>query len=261
MAMESISHHQQHEFTPFIISIAIHAFLVFFAIVFSYRYYVFGIKINEPAREINLDLGASSQNNEVIRTDSGRESREYMKGGGFEPYRVNDKAAMDLMESAKAGISVTPDNFLEYARIRSIREGLKDFTPPRMKFGKSGVSFFTGVDHKFKTSYQEFYESVCAIINYREKKTLPQDVKSDGFKAAVLDYLAGRKAVRSWRTLWMVKKHATDREKQELILLLRHLRYCSLEGEDTGYEYLRSGINSIMHDLPGELQLPGFRND
>jgi hypothetical protein len=261
MAMESISRHQHHEFTPFIISIAIHAFLMLFAITFSYRYYVLGIKTNEPAREINLDFGASSRNNENIQTDSGRESREYMKGGGFGPYRVNDKAAMDLLECAKAGISVTPDNFLEYARIRSMRKGLKDFNPSRMKIAKSGVSFFTGVDHKFKTSYQEYYESICSIINYREKKTMPQDDKSDGFTAAVLDYLDGRKAVRSWRTLWMVQKPATDREKRELILLLRHLRYCSLEGEDTGYEYLRSGINSIMRDLPGELQLPGFRND
>ena len=265
--MERTTQNGTGKFTiPFIISIAIHILLVLLIISFSYRYHLVMKKKSdsEAAPDAGIYSVTISQENEILQNESNRDYRENIKNRGSGPYGLNDEAGRELLECARSGISVTPDNFLEYDRIRSIRKGLnlkhKEKIDRGLSFLKDIEHFSTGIDHKFKTDFQECYENICSIINLPENKHVSLEDKADIFTATVLDYLNGKRAVRTWRTLWLVAKPAAMKDKTELVRLLRRLQNYFLEGEGAGYEHMRRSINSIIPIIPIELKFPVIRN-
>lgn len=195
----------------------------------------------------------------IASEDAGRALAE--RGTG--PHGLNDDAGRELVECARSGISVTPDNFLDYAKIRELRKG-RVVKPQKDVFRKypflTGRGRFEfGSGHKLKSDYREYYEDVCRIIDLPiDKKKLPDD-EADDFTAAVAGYLDGARAVRSWRTLWMSRKPPATKDKIELVRLLRRLHAYHLEGDDAGHEHMRAGLASIMRIIPEELIYPAPR--
>ena len=76
------------------------------------------------------------------------------------------------------------------------------------------------------------------------------------FTAAVLDFLNGKRAVRTWRTLWMVPKPSEPDDRIKLVRLVRRLHFYGLEGENAGYEHLRKSISAMIDLIPEELKFP-----
>jgi hypothetical protein len=229
---------------PFVISTVIHALLILLILSTSYRYQqILKLKaFRDEARDISIDI---AQEDEILQTEPGRDS------GGKGPYGLNDEAGRELWESVRSRLTITPDNFTEFARIRGMRKGLSS---PLTKKRDDSASFSTGIDHKLKTDFQDCYEDICAIVNLPKNKRASEEERSEGFAVAVLDYLSGKRAVRSWRTLWMVEKPAVLEDKIKLVRLLRRLNNYSLDGENEGFEYMRESIESVIRVIPDDLK-------
>ncbi len=261
--MRTPAYNQLPEHTPFIISTAIHFFLLLLTFSISYRnYYLEQKALEEAAREVQIESIAISQDAGSLQPDQDAGRTYDRKSAG--PYGLNDSAGRELLECARSGISVTPDNFLEYAKIRELRKGL-NIQPKKDIFKKypflTGSSQFqSGIDKKFKTDYQECYEKVCGIINFPKKERASREGEPDKFTTAALDYLNGKRAARTWRTLWMVPKPATLQDKIELVRLLRRLHNYGIEGENAGYEHMRSSFKALIDLIPDEFKYPAIRN-
>jgi len=254
--MEKSTHTALPELTPFIISVLIHALLLLFIVSISYRYYYILSK-REAAQEIRVDSLDISQDDEA---ESDLNNQNVDTKGGRGPSGLNDEAGRELWRCARSGISITPDNFLDYAEIRKLRKGLS-VKPKKDIYKKypflTGVNQFdSGIGKKLKTDYRECYENVCRIINLPDNNSISPEDRPGEFTAAALDYLNGKRAVRSWRTLWMVRKPATKEDKIELARLLRRLHNYCIEGEDIGYEGMRGSLKSIIDIIPDELKFP-----
>lgn len=238
---------------PYILSAAIHIAIILIILLISYKNYRYVKLLSsiEAAHDVLIDSISMSND------DSYREV-EIKHGAASErgPYGLNDSAGRELFECARSGISVTPENFLEYAKAHHLRKGFH-ITPTIKNYGS--VSFSTGIDHKLKTDFQECYEKACRMIEFHEKgRAAPEDA-SYGFTFAAQDYLGGKRAVRTWRTLWMVPKPATTVDKIALVRLLRRLHAYSLEREDAGYEHLREALNTLISIIPDDLKFPVLR--
>jgi len=229
---------------PFVISTAIHALLILLILSISYKYHqILKMKsLTDGARDISMDI---AQDDEIPLAESGRDA------GVNGPYGLNDSAGRELWECARSWITVTPENFTEFARIRGMRKGL---TSSLTKKRDDSASFSTGIDHKLKTDFRECYEDICDIVNLPKRNHASEEDSSKGFTVAVLDYLNGKRAVRSWRTLWMAEKPAALEDKIKLVRLLRRLNNYNLEGENEGFEYMRESIESIIRVIPDDLK-------
>ena len=257
----------RNEISPYIISAAIHilALLLIFSISYRNYYYFKKKSLIEAAHDIQIDSIAISRDSADVRTEPDQEYRRTESRRGTGPYGLNDEAGRELWECARSGISVTPDNFLEYAKIRELRKGLnlkqKNDIFQKYPFLTGSSQFQSGVGKKLKTDYQECHEHVCRIINFHEKDYTSSEDTSDEFTAAALDYLNGNKAVRTWRTLWMVPAPATRQDKIELVRLLRRLHNYHIDGENAGYEHMRGSLKSIIDLIPDELKFTTIRNN
>ncbi len=239
-------------FTPYILSAAIHTLLAAIMLSISCINYLDKKKkaLLEASREVQIESIAISKETDFTRS----ESEQTAKGPG--PYGLNDSAGRELLETARSGISVTPDNFLEYARIRSLRKGLnvrpKDDIFEKYPFLTGSSKFHSGTGQKRKSDFGECYDDACRMIELdRSSREEPER-----FTAAVLDYLNGKRAVRTWRTLWMVPKPAEPDDRIKLVRLVRRLHFYGLEGENAGYEYMRKSIASMVDLIPDELKFP-----
>lgn len=255
MPLQKSAHSGFNEFNSFMLSLGIHIlFLALMASISFIQHHISKKKtLAQATRDIEIESIAVSQDNEALQ--AGSES-------GTGPFGLNDSAGRELLETARSGISVTPDNFMEYDKIRNLRRGMgarprREDIYEKYPFLKGSAGFDTGLGRKSKSDFQECYEDACRIINYSRAD---RDDEAEKFAGAVMDYLNGKRAVRTWRTLWMVPKPATMQEKIELVRLLRRLHLYSLEGENAGYGYLRGSLKALVETIPDELKFPGIRN-
>ncbi len=254
--MEKSAHNELTELTPYIISLSIHLLLLLLIFSISYINYHFlkTKSMTQSARDIDIESIAVSPDTGSLMT--GSES-------GAGPYGLNDSAGRELLETARSGISITPDNFLEYAKTRNLRKGL-NVKPREDVFEKypflTGTSQFqSGIGKKLKADFHECYEDVCSMINFNKKDRASPEDEPDRFTTAVLDYLDGKRIVRTWRTLWMVPQPATIEDKIEMVRLVRRLHNYGIEGENAGYEHMRISLKSLIDLIPDELKYPAIR--
>lgn len=239
--------------SPYIISLAMHIFLL--SLVFSITFINFHIMKKksrvQSARDIEIESITGSP-------DAGALSGVSERGPG--PYGLNDSAGRELWECARSGISVTPDNFLEYAKIRNLRKGLnpkpKEDIYEKYPFLTGSSQFQSGIGGKLRSDFHECYKDTCAMIGFGKKDRASPEDEPENFTAAVLGYLDGARAVRTWRTLWMVPQPATREDKILLVRLLRRLHNYGIEGENAGHEHMRAGIRSLLNLIPDELKFP-----
>lgn len=247
-----------HEFTPYFISLAIHALFFFFILLISFitSYFFNEFSMTRPAPEIIIESIDVSQESSNMMTGSDREA--VLKG-------LNDSAGRELWECARSGISVTPDNFLEYVKIREFRKGLrsrngktKDDIYEKYPFLTGSNQFESGIGHKLKSDFHECYQDACRMINFNKKDRAAGDNVPEEFISAVLEYLNGQRSVRTWRTLWMSPQPAAWQDKIELVRLVRRLHdYCN-EGNNAGYEHMSGSIKILQDLIPDTLKFPGI---
>jgi hypothetical protein len=250
------------EFKPFIISLFIHLVLIILILFASYAHYraVDTMTRENADLDVRIDTIVIADDHITLQAGSATDARRTNGAGGTGPHGLNDEAGRELVECARSGITVTPDNFLEYAKLWNLRKGLN---PQRQKTILDRYPFLTGKGHfdlgsgrKLKSDFQECYEDVCAIIIIMEYPRQSLEEKSNYFTAAVQGYLDGTRPVRSWRTLWMEKKPAVLKDKIELVRLVRRLHNYSCDREDPGYEHMRKSLDLIVTIIPDELKFP-----
>lgn len=247
-------------FAPYILSIAIHGLLAVMMLCITCINYLNTKKksLEESSREVRIESIVISKETDFPQAESEQDAAAAHGGRGPGPHGLNDSAGRELIEAARSGISVTPDNFLEYARIRSLRKGLnvkpKDDIFEKYPFLTGSSSFHSGTGQKNKSDFRDCYDDACRMIELdRSSREEPEQ-----FTAAVLAFLNGKRAVRTWRTLWMVPKPAEQDDKIKLVRLVRRLHFYGLEGENAGYEYMRRSIASMVDLIPDELKFPGI---
>ena len=241
------------ELNPYIVSLAIHTFLL--SLVFSIsliNYHLIKKKSRlQSTRDIEIESITGSPDAGTLETGSER---------GPGPLGLNDSAGRELWECARSGISITPDNFLEYAKIRNLIKGLnpipKEDIYEQYPFLKGSSQFQSGIGRKLRSDFHDCYEDACAMIGFSKKDRASPEDEPEKFTAAVLGFLDGARAVRTWRTLWMVSQPATMQDKIELVRLLRRLHNYGIEGENAGHEHMRAGIRSLLDLIPDELKFP-----
>ncbi|MBP7736432.1 MAG: hypothetical protein KA369_10710 [Spirochaetes bacterium] len=245
-------------FSPYLLSIIIHALFAVIMLSITYINYLYAKKksLLEASREVQIESIVISKDTGFQRTESEQDAVAAHDRRGAGPYGLNDSAGRELIEAARSGISVTPDNFLEYAKIRSLRKGLnvkpKEDIFEKYPFLTGSSKFQSGIGRKIKTDFGECYDDACRMIELdRSSREEPER-----FTAAVLDYLSGKRPVRTWRTLWMVRKPAEEDDKIKLVHLIRRLHFYGIEGENAGYEYMRRSIASMLDLIPDELKFP-----
>lgn len=261
--MKKSANNEPPAFTPFFISTAIHILFMLLVLIISYRNYTASrIAREEADREIQIETIVTSENSSTMQSETAPDLRKTNSGAGTGPYGLNDSAGRELVESARSGITITPDNFLEYAKLRDVRKGLN---PERKKTILEKYPILTGTGHfdigtghKLKSDFQECYENVCRIIDIKEENSQSLENKSNNFTTAVLDYLDGKRPVSTWRTLWMVKKPALVEDKVNLVRLIRRLHNYSRDREDSGYEYMRKSFDLVVILIPNELKFPAI---
>ena len=261
--MKKSTNYEPSALTPFLISAAIHILFILLVLILSYRNYTTSRITREQAeREIQIETIVTPENINPLQSESASDARISNTGTGKDtgPHGLNDEAGRELVENARSGITITPDNFQEYAKLRNLRRGLN---PRREKtlldkypFLTGRGSFDFGSGHKLKSDFQGCYEDVCAIVNLKENALQSPKEKSDNFTAAVMGYLDGTRPVRSWRTLWLARKPAVLKDKIELVRLVRRLHVYSLGLEDSGNEHMRLSLAFIVTLIPDELKFP-----
>jgi hypothetical protein len=249
-----------NDLTPFIISVSIH--MLFLSLLASISYLHYSDLKKKPfldtTKDVDIESISVSGDNDDLQAGSDRDALR--RGAG--PYGLNDEAGRELWATARSGISITPDNFLEYAKTRNLRKGLnpkaKEDIYRKYPFLTGSTQFQSGIDHKLKSDFQECYEDVCRIIEFDNKGRASIDDDPDIFSAAVLEFLDGKREVRTWRTLWMARKPAALKDKIKLVRLLRRLHNYGIEGDNAGYEHLRKSIGSLINTIPDDLKFPAI---
>ena len=256
--MEREANNYLNELIPYFISITIHALIFTFIFLLSpVKPIIFNeTSISPPAPEITIES-----------IDVSKESSGLISGEGRDAvlHGLNDSIGRELWKCARSGISVTPENFLEYIKIRELRKSLrgldaktKENIYKKYPFLTGTNQFESGVGQKITSDFHESYQDVCRIINFSNKERASEEDEPDKFFSAVVDYLNGQRTVRTWRTFWMVPESPTQQDKIELVQLLRRLHDYCIEGESAGYEHMCGSVKALQNIIPDKLKYPMY---
>lgn len=248
------------KFTPYFISIIIHILILTFILLQSYvkSFFFTETFVSRSVSEITIESIDISQESSNLITGMDRDAVLY---------GLNDSAGRELWKCAKSGISVTPDNFLEYIKIRELRKSLRGLNNKtkedifkKYPFLTGSDQFQSGIGQKIKSDFHESYQDVCRMINFEKKNRASDGDEPEQFISTVMDYLNGQRTVRTWRTLWMVPKSPTRQDKIELARLLRRLNNYCIEGENAGYEHMCGSVKALQDLIPDNLKFPQIYN-
>jgi hypothetical protein len=244
------------KFTPYFISIIIHILIltIIFLLSCVKSFFFNETSVSPPASEIIIESVDISPESSNLITGMDRDAVLY---------GLNDSGGRELLKCAKSGISVTPDNFLEYAKIRELRKSLrgsnnktKEDIFKKYPFLTGSNQFQSGIGHKLKSDFHESYYDVCRMLNFNKKGSASDEDEPEKFFSAVMDYLNGQRTVRTWRTLWMVPKSPIRQDKIKLARLLRRLNMYCIEGENAGYEHMCASVKALQDLIPDNLKFP-----
>ena len=118
----------------------------------------------------------------------------------------------------------------------------------------NSIRFDTSFGSKIRTEYQMLLNKINGVLGYKENEELKLKERLDHFKKQVLDYINDPPIIRSWYTLWILKRSATHNEKIELITHLSALRHYCTRGSTIEQEKRLTIINSILAEVPEKLQ-------
>jgi hypothetical protein len=254
--MEKEANNYLNELIPYFISITIHTIIFTFIFLLSHvkSIFFYETSVSPPAPEITIESIDISQESTSVIYGEGRDA--VLQG-------LNDSVGRELWKCARSGISVTPENFLEYIKIRGLRKSLRGLDAKtkvdifkKYPFLTGTDQFQSGIGQKIISDFHESYQDVCRMINFNKKDRASEDDEPDKFISAVMDYLNGQRPVRTWRTFWMVPESPTRQDKIVLVILLRRLNNFCIEGENVGYEHMCGSVKALQNLIPDKLKYP-----